>query len=196
MSPADEDLYLLGIGLRVSGIALEGTKLNLSDIENPVMGGVGVQFRAKVARHWGLELAVDYLRADAEDFTQVSIPLTLNAMFHFFPDSRIDLYALAGIGAIFTSLEFENGLYKHDLIEIVGDAGLGLQVKLTRSFALHLDLRFLGVFKNLDDRDSIREDCLRSSGDRVGFCNNLARYDPDDRFNIGLQFQLGATYFF
>jgi hypothetical protein len=195
-APSHEDLFLLGLGIRVSGIALEGHKLYLSDIENPVMGGVGLHFRSKFSRHWGLELAADYLRGGKGDFTQVTIPVTLSALVYFFPDSRINPYGLFGAGVHFTALEYEKGLFRHDFVEFGGHLGAGVQVRIWRSLALHADLRFMGIYKNLSTASSIRRDCVSHVGPQRGFCDGLSSFDPDDRFNVGLQFQAGATYFF
>lgn len=195
-TPSEEDLFLLGLGVRVSGIAFEGNKLNLSDIENPVMGGVGIQFRSKFTEHWGLELAADYLRGGDDNFVQWTVPVSLSAMFFLFPDSRINPYGLFGMGVHFTSLEYEGGLFTHDIVEVAGQLGAGVQVRLGTSFAVHVDLRFMGVYKNLSDEYSIRDDCARAVGSTRGFCAALGSMDTDDKFNLGLQFQAGATYFF
>ena len=196
-TPSEADMFLLGIGVRVSGIAFEGHKLHLSDIENPVMGGVGIQFRSKFTRHWGLELAADYLRGgDESNFVQWTVPVSLSGMFFLFPDSRLNPYALAGIGVHFTSLEYQGGDFTYDTIEVAGILGAGLQVRLSRSFALHADIRFMFVYKNLSEEVSIRDSCMSSMGSQRGFCNGLSAFDPDDKFNLGLQFQAGVTYFF
>jgi len=196
LTPSEADQLLLGIGIRVSGIAFEGYKLHISDLENPVMGGVGLQFRSKFSRHWGLELAADYLRGADDNFVQWTIPVTLSAMFFLFPDSRINPYGLFGGGVFFTRMEYQDGLFEHDIIEAAGLLGAGVQVRLGDSFAIHADLRFMGVWKNLDDEVTIRSECLSAVGSQRGFCNNLSSLDTDDKFNAGLQFQAGATYFF
>lgn len=193
---SEADMTLLGLGVRVSGIAFEGTKLSLGDFENPVMGGVGLQFRAKFSRHWGLEVAADYLRGADGDFVQWTVPVTLSALVYFFPDSRIDLYGLFGGGVHFTSLEYEGGAFTHDLLELGGHVGAGVQIRITRNFAIQADLRFMGLYKNLDEEMAVRDDCLRSAGGETGFCSAMSRYDSGDRFNLGLQFLAGATYYF
>lgn len=193
---AEEDMVLLGLGVRVDGFLQEGQKLNLSSIENPAMWGVGVTFRSKFTRHWGLELGVDYMRGDKEDYSQVSVPITLSALVYLFPAGRLNPYGLFGGGVMFTQLQYESGLFDYDIVEVTGHIGFGLQVRLSREFALHTDIRFLGVYKNLGEEATLRDECLSSVGDRRGFCNGLAEVDFDDKFNVGMSFQLGATYFF
>ena len=187
--PSQKDLFLLGLGIRGVGIALDGYKLHLSDLENPVMGGVGVHFRSKFTRHWGLEIAVDYLRGEGQDFVQWSVPVSMSALVYFLPDSRINPYALFGGGIHFTSMEYDGGRYTHDIVEFAGHLGGGVQIRIVDSFAIHADLRFLGIYKNLGDEVSVRDDCQ-------GYCDGLSSLNTNDRFNIGLQFQAGATYFF
>jgi opacity protein-like surface antigen len=189
---------LLGVGLRISGIALDGTKLSLEDIENPVMGGIGVHFRSKLSRRWGLELSFDYLRRDddASLYVQETMPLMLSAMFHVFPDSPIDLYALAGAGVHFTNLSYLDGLFEHHALEIAGQLGAGVQVRFGDHFAIYADVRFISVYKNLDTTNQVADACLTSRAGATGYCTGLNSLDPQDKWNIGAQFQAGATYYF
>lgn len=189
---------LLGIGIRVSGAALDGTKINLGDFENPVMGGLGIQLRSMVSRHWGLELAADWLQSDDADtgFTQRTFPVMLSAMFFLFPDSAINPYGLAGAGVQFTTLSYMDGQFEHQILEVAGQLGVGVQVKLGEHFALHADIRFLTVYKNLGSATEIANECLSSRAGRTGFCTGLQNLDTEDKFNLGAQFQAGATYYF
>lgn len=189
---------MLGIGLRVSGTGLDGQKLGLEDIENPAMAGIGIQLRSMVSKHWGLELSADYLGSsdDSRGFSQRTIPVMLSGMFFLFPDSFINPYGLAGAGVHFTQLSYADGLFEHNILEIAAQLGFGLQVKLGQHFALHADLRFLTVYKNLGETTEISKSCLSSSAAGTGYCNGLQNVKPDDRWNIGVQFQAGATYFF
>lgn len=189
---------LLGIGLRVVGAGLDGTKLGLEDFENPIMGGVGLQLRSRISDHWGLELSADYMVSDDGDtgFTQTSVPVMLSAMFFLFPDTPINPYALAGAGVHFTSLSYLDGLFEHHILEVAGQLGAGVQVKLGDHFAIHADIRFLTVYKNLGTTTEVSQSCLSSQAGSSGYCDGLHNLDPDDKFNIGVQFQAGATYYF
>jgi hypothetical protein len=189
---------MLGIGLRISGAALDGSKINLGTFENPVMGGLGIQMRSMVSKHWGLELSVDWLQSEDEDagFSQRTFPIMLSAMFYLFPESAINIYGLAGAGVHFTNLSYADGLFEHDILEVAGQLGVGVQVKLGDHFALHADLRFLTVYKNLGSATEIANECISSRAGRTGFCSGLQNVDTEDKFNLGAQFQAGATYFF
>jgi len=189
---------VLGIGLRLSGTGLDGQKLGLSDLENPAMAGFGLQLRSRISGHWGLELSADYLIAAENDtgFSQTTVPVMLSAIFNVLPDSAINPYVLAGAGVHFTSLSYLDGQFEHHILEVAGQLGAGVEVKLGDSLALHADIRFLSVYKNLGSVTEVSSGCLSSHASETGFCNGLANLDPEDKFNIGAQFQAGATYYF
>jgi opacity protein-like surface antigen len=188
----------LGLGLRFSGTGLDGQKIGLSDFENPGLVGFGLQLRSKVSHRWGLELSADYLTSTEGDsgFEQSTVPVMLSALFHLFPDSPIDVYGLAGAGVHFTTLSYMDGLFEHHILELAAQLGGGVQIKLWDSFALHADLRLLTVYKNLGTTSEVSHRCLQSKAGTTGYCDGLANLDPDDKFNIGAQFQAGATYYF
>ena len=189
---------LLGLGVRFSTTTLEGTKLNLTTIENSPMPGFGIQLRSMVSEHWGLELSVDYFQtADGdESFAQHTIPVMLSPVFYFFPDSAINPYLLFGVGVHITMLDYFDGMFEHTLFEIAGQAGLGVQVKFGDHFAIHADARFLTIFKNVGESSSISNECMKSEAGLYGLCNGLQNLDTEDKVKIGVQFQLVATYYF
>jgi hypothetical protein len=189
---------LLGLGFRFSTTTLEGTKLNITDLENSAMPGFGITLRSMVSEHWGLELSVDYFQtADGDpNFAQHTIPIMLSPIFYFFPDSAINPYALFGVGVHFTMLDYFDGMFEHTMFEVAGHAGLGVQVKLGDRFAIHADARFLTIFKNIGESTAISNDCFRSEAGQYGLCEGLQNVDANDKVNIGGQFQVGATYFF
>jgi len=192
----EDDYQMLGIGLRLSTATLEGDKVGLTDAENPAMAGVGVQLRSRFDKHLGLELAFDHLSGGDGDFTQTTMPLTLSLTYHLLPESRLQPYFLAGGGVQFTRLSYLDDRYAIDSTEIVGQIGGGVEVFLSKSFSLHADLRGQTVFKNLDTQEIIREDCLSQVGGMSGFCDNIHDADPNDKANLGLQLQVGASLYF
>ncbi len=189
---------VLGIGIRLSGTGLDGAKLGLSDLENPAMAGFGLQLRSRVAEHWGLELSADYLLAAENDtgFAQTTVPVMLSAIFNVLPNSPINPYVLAGAGIHFTNLSYLDGQFEHRILEVAGQLGAGVEVRLGESLGLHADLRVLSVYKNLGSVTEVSSGCLSSNAGETGFCNGLSNLDPNDKFNIGAQFQAGATFYF
>jgi hypothetical protein len=186
----------LGLGVRVSGIAVSGEKLGLSDGENSAMGGIGLQFRSRFGRNLGIELSADILKGGKESFDQRTIPVMGALTYHFLPSSRIQPYLLAGAGVQFTRLSYLDGRYTYNMTEIAGQLGAGLEVWLGKRVSLQADVRGQTIFKNLDTHAEIRTDCLRQVGGLTGFCDGINAADPNDKMNIGLQFQLGANFYF
>jgi len=189
----------LGIGIRANGTTLSGDKLSIDSVENPAMGGLGLQFRSPIDKHWAMELSLDFLQGTDPDkqFTQRTFPLMLSAIFHVFPNAKISPYGLVGAGVHFTELSYLDGKFRHDILEIAGQAGFGIEVKVTDQLALHADLRFLSIYKNLDSQTTISSQCQSSkAGGALGFCEGLQNIDTNERFNLGAQLQAGATYYF
>ncbi|MGM0577001.1 MAG: outer membrane beta-barrel protein [Myxococcota bacterium] len=194
--PAPERSDLLGLGVRLSGATVDGEKLGLSDAENPTMGGLGVQFRTRLSEHLGIEVAADFLRGSGPEFAQRTIPITGSLTWHLLPDKRIQPYALAGAGVQFTRLDYRDGLFTYNATEVVGQLGGGVEVFLTPQFSLQGDLRAQTIFDSVDDHAEVRSDCLSQVGEQTGFCDGLQAADPDDKLDLGLQFQVGATFYF
>jgi hypothetical protein len=186
----------LSVGVRASGAVLDGGKIGLSKAENPLMGGVGFQFRPRFTSHWGMELSVDFMTAEVGAMDQTAIPVMAALTYHFLPSSRFQPYLLAGAGVEFTRLEYLDGHYVHDLIEVAGQAGFGAEVFLTRDLSLTGDVRGKFIFSLADEQRRVHTDCLRAIGTMSGFCDGIQSADPKDKLNMGVQFHLGANYYF
>ncbi|MBM4371098.1 MAG: porin family protein [Deltaproteobacteria bacterium] len=190
--PAGDDR--VSIGLRALGATVDGEMLNLAAVENPAMGGLGLQIRGKVSDYFGLELGVDWLRGgDGTEVVQTTVPLMLSAYVQFFPHSRFRPLLLAGMGVHFTKLEYAGG-FRYDTAQLAMQLGGGLEVKLTDWFGLTADVRFLGLYRDLGAQSSLERDCIRSMGST--FCSGLRELDTSDRWNIGAQFMAGAAFYF
>ena len=183
---------LLGVGIRASAVTVEGEKLNLATVENPTMAGLGLQLRGKVSRHIGLELGIDYLTGSNDEMTQTTIPIMLSLMYYVFPRSRLRPYGLLGGGVHLTKLEYDIG-FRHDLVELAGQAGGGIEVRLSRDFSINADLRFLGVYKNLGSSTTLRNRCISSVNQGPSACHNI---NTSDKFNLGAQVFIGANFYF
>lgn len=195
---AREHRTLSGIGLRLSGATVEGEKVGLSTAENPAMGGIGVQFRTRFGERQslGLELAADVISGSGDNFDQRTIPVMASLTYHLLPNSRIQPYGIAGVGVHFTRLEYLDGQYNIDLTELAGQLGAGVEIFLTKNISINADIRAQTIFKNLDTQEKIRTDCLHQVGSLTGFCDNIHSADPEDKVNLGVQLQAGATWYF
>ncbi len=186
---------MLGVGLRLSGVTVDGQKLNLATVENPTMWGAGLQLRGKVSPNVGLELAADVISGRADEMNQTTVPLMLSLMYYVVPDGKMRLFGMLGGGVHLTKLEYDRG-FRHDLVEVAGQAGGGLELRLSRDFAVTSDLRFLGVYSNVGSTTSLQNDCVQSVGNQAGFCNGLSSLNSDDKFSMGAQFMVGANMYF
>jgi len=181
----------VGLGVRVSGVQVDGQKLNLDTVENATMGGIGLQVRGALDEHWSLEASVDWLYSDTGTVQQTTVPLMVSALYSFIPSGVFRPYGLFGAGIHLTALEYNVG-YRYDMVELAAQAGFGIDLRLAENFGLQFDLRFLGIFKNLDDEQDIYTDCYYSMG-AGPFCSGVS---TEDKFNLGTQFMVGANWYF
>jgi len=195
---APEQRDFLGVGLHIVGSTVEGEKVGISTAENPSMGGVGVHVRGRFSESFGLELSADFLSGSADDMdlTQSTIPLMAGLMWHLLPTSRLQPYLIAGAGVHFTRLEYFGGDYAIDITEFAGQLGGGIEFFLTENLALHADLRFQSVFKNLDTKEKIATDCISQVGTQSGFCDNIHFTDDQDKVDLGFQLSAGVSWYF
>jgi hypothetical protein len=182
------------IGVRVLGIGTEGYKLGLSDFENPMMGGAGLQLRSRVSPWFGIEAGLDFLGGQDGDYAQFQVPFTLSFMAHLFPSSRIQPYLLAGLGVQYTQLDYMDGQFSTDIVEGVGQAGAGVEIWLTRHLAVSADVRFIGLFRSQAAAQELQWECEASGAG--AFCNQIGNGLLDDRFNGAIQFMAGLSYGF
>lgn len=195
-SPMADMWPAFGIGVRVGGSTLSGSKFGLDAGENSVMGGMGLQLRTRITERVGLELSADFMGSDNGEFSQLTIPVMAGLSYHFLPRSRFQPYLVAGAGVHFNQLDYLGGRYAIDSAEAAGQLGGGFELFLTRDISLQADLRAQTVFKNIDTQARIREDCIRQVGDMQGFCDGIHSADPDDKVNLGVQFSGGVNFYF
>ncbi len=186
----------VGLGLHATGSILAGDKAGVDSAENSPLAGAGLSLKLRMDRHWALELSADALTASKADFTQTTVPLMANVMYYFRPASALQPYVTAGIGLHQTSLAYLDGRYKYDMSELAGQLGGGVEFFLTRSLSIHADARLQSVLKDLDTQAKIRDDCLATSGSKTGFCDGIHAADPNDKMNVGVLLQAGASLYF
>jgi hypothetical protein len=124
---ADEDRSFASIGLRASGLSLDGEQGLI---------GIGAALRLKLTPSWSVEGAADVLTADDPTQLQQAIPVSLTAIRYFLPNAPVSLYLLGGAGVTY----FQGGGL--DTSRVFGQGGVGLQLSVG-SLALSGDVRYL-----------------------------------------------------
>jgi opacity protein-like surface antigen len=126
-----------GINLHLEGATI-GHGSGSSDSS---MGGGGVGLRYKPTRYFGVEADVDFVGGtDYQGDHRNEDAFTLNGLFFLNPRSRAQIYLLAGFGGSSAHVAPDSGPDAH-YGYFGGQIGAGLELRLSRSFALNLDLR-------------------------------------------------------
>lgn len=113
------------------------------------MGGAQLAFKYRPRMgFFALEAAAGlYGGDDYNGFDRVETPFTLAAQFYFNPRSRFQFFALVGVGASVATINGYGDSYPYDgyssneYTYLGGLAGLGVELRLGRWFALSGDLR-------------------------------------------------------
>jgi opacity protein-like surface antigen len=126
-----------GLNLHVEGASIgSGTQGDAG------MGGAGVGIRYKPTRHFGIETDVDVLGGrDYQGGNRSEVALTFNGLFFLNPRSRAQVYLLAGFGWSAAHVTWDSGAPTNDYSYFGGQAGVGLELRLSRNFALDADVR-------------------------------------------------------
>src|SRR5690606_13105956 len=110
------------------------------------MGGGGGALRIRPIPHIGIDIGASiYGGEDWNGLDRVEVPLQADVLFFFNPYNRFQFYALLGVGASFSHAEGWNDRLERpedrNYMHIGGEAGLGLEWRISRGFALNLDVR-------------------------------------------------------
>jgi len=178
------------------------TDLEFETVSGANLMGVGGALRFDLDPHWGIEIGLDILAGEAEGADQISVPITLSAMAHLFPDSVIDPYAVAGLGIMLSEFDDPHYVDVEQYSQFMGHVGGGLEIN-AGPIVITSDLR-LALMQTRPDRDvpliyqegsggggvSIR-------GDEVGGVTTSTVSNNDaDAMSTGLQFNIGAGWRF
>lgn len=125
-----------------------GLHLHLGGLfgEELAMGGGGAAFRIRPNPHFAIDIGgAIYGGNDYNGLDRVELPMTVDAIFFFNPQHRFQFYGLLGVGGSFGHAEGFNirtgQLDDRDYAHLGGEAGLGVEWRIGRHFALNLDVR-------------------------------------------------------
>jgi len=129
------------------------------------MGGGAVAFRMRPSPWFAVDLGIGtYGGIDYDGNDRFEIPITANALFFVNPQSRLQLYFLAGVGLSYAHVDslgftgssgFGGDFFGRDFSYAGGQLGIGLEWRLGRHFALNTDLR--GFIRTRTDDSSTPE---------------------------------------
>jgi hypothetical protein len=178
--------------LRSVALNYGDSQLNGGSLDGAEVGGFGVGLRVGLDKHWGLELAVDILGGQQQGAEMAVLPITASLMARLFPESRLDVYGLAGGGVYQTAIRYDD-LPDETYLQLGAHAGGGVELKFGH-LLLTADVRFL----LLEARPAlVNNDRTASQGlvnDNGGQPAPRERQAPEDEFQGGLQGMLGVGY--
>jgi hypothetical protein len=96
------------------------------------MGGAGLLLRWRISSFFGLELGIDGVRGEIDGTERKTSTASLAATFHLNPQSRWDIYLLAGVGAGTDKISFadDSGMQiEEELKESLVRVGAGLEFR-------------------------------------------------------------------
>jgi hypothetical protein len=127
---------------------LEGASIGSGYEHNAGMGGAGAGLRFKPNRYFGLETDLDFVGGHGYvGDLRHETALTFNGLFFLNPKSRAQLYLLAGFGWSWANSQSDpndpsvSQPYNNNYSYFGGQAGIGLEMRLTRVLAFNVDLR-------------------------------------------------------
>ncbi|MGE0784436.1 MAG: hypothetical protein AB7S26_02020 [Sandaracinaceae bacterium] len=114
--------------------------------DNLQMFGGGGAFRLRPVPFFALDIGANiYGGVDYNGLDRVQVPLEVDAIFFFNPQHRFQFYGLVGVGASFGHAEgFNQNLSRfdeRDYFHLGGTVGVGVEWRISRWFALNVDVR-------------------------------------------------------
>ncbi len=146
------------VGLHVNFGGTLGPRLTL--------GGVSGALRIRPVGFVAIDLGAGYFAGyDYDGDFRTEVPITTNLLFYLNPKSRFQFYILLGGGVTLGTKEapFE----ERDLIHVGGQAGLGVELRIAKAFALNADVRGVMRYRVDDDprpeihRRRAVDECIR-----------------------------------
>ena len=152
-----------GLNFRVEGMSFGR---NEKAAQDSGMGGLGLSLRYRPIPHFAFDVGIDLIGGtDFNGFQRTETPLTVSGMIYLNPRSPVQLYLLGGMNfsrAKVTS-EFSspllstmsNGTFQAEYSYFGGQAGAGLEFRVSRHVALNIDV--IGFMRKRTDDGRVPE---------------------------------------
>lgn len=178
----------VGLGAFAAGLAFGGREGE----RGAGIGGVGATLRYRYSPHMATEFNIAGLGGrDYNGDDRAEVPVTVNQIFYLNPQNRLQLYGLIGLGGSFAAVNYngdnarERGRDTAGYGYFGGQAGIGLEWQLSRSFSLFTDVRGF-VRARVDAEAESNPEYRRVQGGRVETTNT----------SVGMMGSFGALFYF
>jgi len=106
------------------------------------MGGGGLGLRLRANPYFGIETDVDFVGGqDYQGDNRTETAVTFNGLLFLNPRSRVQIYLLAGFGWSGAHVTSNSSAFDQRYGYFGGQLGAGLEFRVSRNFALDVDLR-------------------------------------------------------
>lgn len=123
---------------------IEGAMIGAGYANNASMGGLGFGLRYKPVPHFGIEGDIDFVGGrDYNGMQRNESAFSINGLVFLNPKSRAQVYLLGGFGWAGARVVDDSQPYYNETHYgyFGGQAGIGLELRLAKHFALNADLR-------------------------------------------------------
>ncbi len=152
-----------GLNLRVEGMTFGH---NEKAAQDSGMGGLGLSLRYRPIPHFAFDVGIDMLGGtDFNGFQRTETPLTVSGMIFLNPRSPVQLYLLGGMNFSHAKVTSDfsspllsakgDGTFGADYSYFGGQAGAGLEFRVSRHVALNIDV--VGFMRKRTDDGRVPE---------------------------------------
>jgi hypothetical protein len=137
-----------GVNLRLEGVPIpDGLAHAWGTYEDPGMGGLGASFRWRPIPWFALDVGLDALGGvDYSGNDRFESAFSASGMFFLNPQHRVQAYLLAGLHVAHAEVDNEDyrpnlevGGYSDDYDYVGGQAGVGVEFRVSRRVGIDLD---------------------------------------------------------
>ena len=182
-----------GVSLSLRTVGITFDEKRSGSLEGNDAAGFGLGLRLDLDKHWGLELAADLAGGRTEDSQIALTPLSASLMARLFPESRFDIYGLAGVAVIHTAID--NRIEPDEtFMQLGAHLGVGAELKFGH-LLLTGDMRYLFLQPRPGPVQTQRPATTNEQGLTEGDDDaQVVREKPEEGFDGGVQVMLGIGY--